>query len=182
MIWAGVVILVVLSVAAGCVRLIPAGSIGLVERLGRLRPGTWQPGLVITRPFFERVLVFPLGAFPAGAFIEGELSNGETARVAVQGEFVITSAKEFHLNVPPVPVIRKHDAVARARRFLKPLMEHEGRAILRESGLLDGDAGFAARLAERLDWHLQRVGMRRTSMAAARDTGAPPRLHGSIPA
>ena len=167
-----IILIAVIPIVAGSIRVVPPDSVGLVERLGRLLPGVRQPGIVLIRPFIERLLIVPVKAFPVVCETEVD-EGGSTRKLTLNADCLIQDPVKFHQNVPPVPRGGPRES---ASGFLGTLMNSEGRALLREmpvgSELFDS-YDFSNRLADRLEWHTRSVGLKVSGIQVARFSKPP---------
>jgi len=152
-------ILVIPLIAAAC-KVVPPDSVGLVERFGRLLPEIRKPGLVIIRPYIERLFVLPNGPIPLVLETDSQLGGRIPVHVTVEVSCAIMDPVKFQQNVPIPP--RTRGVPARISGFLGALLESEGRALLRELSpieCLSEPRELSRRLSERLEWHTRRVGL-----------------------
>lgn len=158
--WAVALILIAtMAILAAMIRTVPAGSVGMVERLGRFVPPLRRPGVIVLRPFVERLVSIPISPFPIRCVLDAEI-GGEPAALTVSAECLIQEPVKFNQNVP---ARRHYTQTERTERFLNGLLASEGRAVLREmtaGGRRPTALDFARGLSERLGWHARSVGMR----------------------
>jgi regulator of protease activity HflC (stomatin/prohibitin superfamily) len=158
--WAVALILIAtMAILAATIRTVPADSVGVVERLGRFVPPLRRPGVVVLRPFIERLVPIPISPFPIRCALDAEI-EGLPAGLLVSAECLIQEPVKFHQNVP---ARRYYSPTERTERFLNGLLASEGRAVLREmtaGGRRPTAFDFARSLSERLGWHARSVGMR----------------------
>jgi regulator of protease activity HflC (stomatin/prohibitin superfamily) len=165
---AALLMVILIPLVAGSVRVLQPGTVGLVERLGRVIPVVRQPGLVLLIPFLERLLTFPSKPFEMELELEVELSGRMPLKLSADCTCEVADVMKFHESLPftargSMKETMSHESQARAREFLRGLLESEGRAVVREMGLMEflGDEdGCAERVMGRLQWHTKRVGLR----------------------
>ncbi|MEP7367445.1 MAG: hypothetical protein ABI972_29650, partial [Acidobacteriota bacterium] len=144
----------------------------LIERLGRLRPGVYKPGIVVLRPFLERLVVIPAAPFPIQYDTKTEIA-GSPLSLTFHAHCWIQDPVKFQQNVP---LVRYANSNARAEKFIGGLLDSEGRALLRELSAHEGLANpydFCRRLEGRLEWHTRSVGMKLSEMKIS-GLGLPP--------
>lgn len=138
------ILLVMLAIplVGASLRVVPRDMVGLVERLGRVIPVVRRPGLVLVRPFMDRLTYFPATAFPLQTIVTVEPQGTEPLELTAECECTVTDAIRFQQNLPfaglgsPKQQAGEESAKT-AGAFLRTVLAAEGKAAVGEVGVMN---------------------------------------------
>jgi len=167
MLIAGLLMIILIPLIAASVRVVPDGTVGLVEQLGQVVPGLRQPGLLLLRPFFETLILLPKGPFHVELKLEAETWERVPLTFAVEMECEVKDPVLLDQSLPGVPrgELRERGVrhtIQRVSRFLDHTLVSEGRAAVRKGRLIEclGNMDdLEKRIQERLGWHGRKQGL-----------------------